>query len=365
MNKITSKIKYIVRKSRWPWVKMKILLKRKLGWLGIPKVYPYIGYSNGTKVYLSGSVVEDRGLTKPKINQSKFSNLLSMIKRYAGDEFAGVRLRIEFSGDVKEVETSEEGFFNCTLHLSKPVSDNAQWTRAKYILLDKIGEKESEMSFWGDVLMVTDRNEFLIISDVDDTFLVSHSTRFLKKIMLILFKNAITRLPFPGVAEFYKALQKGSNRNSFNPIFYVSSSERNLYDLLIDFCEYRGIPKGPFLLRNMQISLVKLINAGGGNHQHKLDSIRRLLEFFPFLPFLLIGDSGQRDPEIYLQAIREFPGRISVVYIRMFGNKRRIKTTRKIAQEAQNSGVEMVLVKNTEEASKHASKLGLINNEIV
>lgn len=365
MNKITSKIKYIARKSRWPLVKAKILVKRKFGWLGIPKVYPYIGYSNGTKVYLSGSVVEDRGLTKPKINQSKFSNLLSMIKRYAGDEFAGVRLRIEFNGDVKEIETNEEGFFSCIFHLSNPVSEDALWTKARYVLLDKLSERQSEMIFFGDVLTVSHTHEFLVVSDVDDTFLISHSTRFVKKIKLMLFKNAITRLPFPGVADFYKALQKGNAANSFNPIFYVSSSERNLYDLLIDFCEYRDIPKGPFLLRNMQTSLIKLINAGGGNHQHKLESIRFLLEFFPDLNFVLIGDSGQRDPEIYLQAISEFPGRISVIYIRMVGSSRRTKITKKIAEEAQNMGVKMVLVKNTEEATNHAHKIGLIKSENV
>jgi len=363
MNKITRKIKYIVRKSRWPWVKMKILLKRKFGWLGIPKVYPYIGYSNGAKVYLSGSVVEDRGLTKPKINQSKLSNLLSMIKRYVGDEFAGVRLRIEFNGDVKEVETNEEGFFKCTFQLTNPVSDDILWSKARFILLDQLSEDQPEIIFFGDVLMVSHKHEFLVVSDVDDTFLVSHSTRFIKKIRLMLFKNATTRLPFPGVVEFYKALQKGSTGKSFNPIFYVSSSERNLYDLLIDFCEYRDIPKGPFMLRSMQTSLVKLINAGGGNHQHKLESIRFLLEFFPNLNFVLIGDSGQRDPEIYLQTISEFPGRIKVIYIRIVGNRRRIKLTKQIAEESQKFGVKMVLVKNTEEATYHAHKLRLIKNE--
>ena len=130
------------------------------------------------------------------------------------------------------------------------------------------------MSFWGDVLMVSRKHEFVIVSDVDDTLLVSHSTQFVKKMRLMLFKNAITRLPFPGVTDFYKALQNGMDESTFNPIFYVSSSERNLYDLLIDFLAYRNIPKGPFLLRNMQTSLLKLIKAGGGNHQHKLESIR-------------------------------------------------------------------------------------------
>jgi len=362
MKRIDRKFKYIVRKSRWPWVKLKIILKKQLGWLGFPNIYPYIGYSNGKEVYLSGIVIEDRGLSKPHTNQSKASNILSMIKRYVGDEFAGVKLRVEFEGNIHVIETNEEGFFSCQFQLEKPVSRDILWTSASYLLLDQIMEGQPQISTAGDVLMISQKPEFIIVSDVDDTFLVSHSTQFAKKIRLMLFKNALTRLPFPGVAAFYKALQKGLDERTFNPIFYVSSSERNLYDLLVDFCEFRGIPKGPFLLRNFQTSLVKLLTAGGGNHMHKQDSISALLNFFPDIPYILIGDSSQRDPEIYLQAVREFPDRIKAIYIRAAGSRRKIEKTTKIVTEAAKSGVEMLLVKNTEEASKHAIAKGLIND---
>lgn len=361
MKRIDKKLKYIVKKTRWPWVKLKIILKKQLGWLGSPKIYPYMGYSNGREVYISGSVIEDRGLSKPHVNQGKISNILSMMKRYVGDEFAGVKLRIEYEGIVNEVETNEEGFFSCQFKIEKPVSGNILWTSASYLLLDKIMENQAEVSTTGDVLMISQKPEFIIVSDVDDTFLVSHSTQFVKKIRLMLFKNAMTRLPFPGVAAFYKALQKGLDERIFNPIFYVSSSERNLYDLLVDFCEFRGIPKGPFLLRNFQTSLLKLLSAGGGNHLHKQESISALLKFFPDIPFILIGDSSQRDPEIYMQAINEFPGRIKAIYIRAVGSKRKIEKTTKIADKAAKSGVKMLLVKNTEEASQHAISNGLIN----
>ncbi|MCB2207259.1 MAG: DUF2183 domain-containing protein [Bacteroidetes bacterium] len=361
MKRIDKKLKYIVKKTRWPWVKLKIILKKQLGWLGCPRIYPYMGYSNGKEVYLSGSVIEDRGLSKPHVNQSKISNILSMMKRYVGDEFAGLKLRIEYEGNVKEVETNEEGFFSCQFKIEKPTSKEILWTSASYLLLDKIMADQPEVSTTGDVLMISQNPEFIIVSDVDDTFLVSHSTQFVKKIRLMLFKNAMTRLPFPGVAAFYKALQKGLDERIFNPIFYVSSSERNLYDLLVDFCEFRGIPKGPFLLRNFQTSLLKLLKAGGGNHLHKLESIKALLNFFPDIPFVLIGDSSQRDPEIYMQAVSEFPGRIKIIYIRAVGSKQKIEKTKNIADEVAKSGVEMLLVKNTEEASKHAIAKGLFN----
>ena len=67
---------------------------------------------------------------------------------------------------------------------------------------------------------------------------------------LTLLHNAHTRLPFEGVAGFYQALQRGRDGEAYNPVFYVSNSPWNLYDLLEDFLDVHGIPRGPLLLRD-------------------------------------------------------------------------------------------------------------------
>src|SRR5690606_25786914 len=105
-----------------------------------------------------------------------------------------------------------------------------------------------------------------IISDIDDTILISHSTSLIKKLRLMLLKNASTRLPFEGVAAFYRALHRGINSNCLNPLFYVSSSEWNLYDLLIDFCNHQHIPKGTFMLHDLKVGILKLFKSGRGKH---------------------------------------------------------------------------------------------------
>jgi phosphatidate phosphatase APP1 len=227
--------------------------------------------------------------------------------------------------------------------------------------MDTIVEDQPVIESTGSVLMVHRKPQFMVISDVDDTFLISHSTRILKKVRLMLFKNAITRLPFPGVVEFYQALQVGGREKTFNPIFYVSSSERNLYDLLYAFCEYHEIPKGPLLLRDMQTSLRKLIFAGGGDHLHKLKKIRSLLRVFPDIPVILIGDSGQRDPEIYLNVVKENPGRVKGIYIRNIGRKRKLENVRQIAHELEKMNVDMILASDTAEAAHHAAEHGFID----
>ncbi|MGM0377231.1 MAG: phosphatase domain-containing protein, partial [Bacteroidota bacterium] len=145
------------------------------------------------------------------------------------------------------------------------------------------------------------------------------------------------------------------------PVFYVSSSEWNLYDLLVDFFEFRGIPAGPLLLQELEHSIFHFWKSGGGNHEHKLDKIRFLFSFFENIGFVMIGDSGQRDPELYLQLAREFPRRVKAVYIRCIGRAHKNKQTVEIAREMDRLGIPMLLIENTEEAARHALMNGYID----
>src|SRR5687767_2245898 len=119
----------------------------------------------------------------------------------------------------------------------------------------------------------------LIISDIDDTVLQSRVTNFLRAAQTLAFGNARTRLPFPGVAAFYDALQRGPVGTGDNPLFYVSSSPWNLYDVITEFLDIQGVPKGPVMLRDLDIGF----RAGGSghHHEHKGANIRRILETYP------------------------------------------------------------------------------------
>ena len=159
---------------------------------------------------------------------------------------------------------------------------------------------------------------FGVISDVDDTILRSYITSVVKMALEMLLKNAYSRVTFPGVPAFYRALHAGSGSSDSdstgdnNPIFYVSLSPWNLYSLLSQFLEINDIPSGPLILRDY--SLQTLTSLGGPSPKRKL--IQDLLDMYPELPFVLLGDSGQHDPEIYAEVVRENPGRIRAIYIR-------------------------------------------------
>src|SRR5690606_1782685 len=115
------------------------------------------------------------------------------------------------------------------------------------------------------------------ISDIGDTILISHATQIGRKFWLSVSKNAYTRRPFPGVSELYDIL----SNSGANPVFYVSSSDWGLADLIQDFLKYRKIPQGPLLLKDLHINLRNVWKSGGGSHQHKEEKITLLLKLYP------------------------------------------------------------------------------------
>lgn len=359
---ITKTFRYILHKAGSPLRRARLWIKKRLGWLGVPTIEPYMGFSNGKDVYVTGNVMEDKGLDKPKPGQKLRTNMLAMLKRYVSDEISGVRVRVTFRGKEEIVETNELGLFHCCLSFPGKPEQGLHLEKVYYELLDEVVDNQGLIKAEGEVMVVFGRVDFGVISDIDDTVMVSHSTNTLKKLRLMLFKNARTRTPFEGVAAFYRALHKGmKNGHGRNPLFYVSSSEWNLYDLLVDFLEFRSIPSGPLLLQELEHSIFKFWKSGGGNHEHKFEKIRFLLSFFPELDFILIGDSGQHDPDIYMRVAHEFPGRIKAVYIRCVKKSHKKHSTMKIATEMAKLNIPVLLINSTEEAARHALMNGYID----
>lgn len=355
-------LKRVLKKIKNPFKKLRIFLKSQLGWLDELQILPYIGFGNEKKIFVKGHVLEAKALAKPKNNHSMWQNALAMLKRYSSDEIPGVKVKAIIGGYEVITETNFDGSFNFEIDVNFKIPENENWHKIRFELLDDISKEKRKVTAEGECMILNKASSFGIISDIDDTFLVSHSTQLSKKLRLMLFKNASTRMPFEGVSAFYQALHKINHRDVFNPIFYVSSSEWNLYDLLVDFCTFHGIPKGPFLLKSIKKGLGELVQSGGETHQHKLEKISHILEVYHDLNFILIGDSGQRDAEIYQQITEVFPSQINAIYIRDV-KKNRHKQVKKIAQEVSSRGIDMLLVKDTQEAAEHAIAQGYIKKE--
>jgi len=355
-------ILYIFRKARSPFKALKIAIKNKLGWLGVPVIIPYNAYGTENKIMVTGAVIEDKGMAKPEPDHKLWKNILTMVKRYSGDEIAGISLKVNYREKEYILKTNEKGLFHTILPRDPSVSEGADDT-IKFSLTDSLDDKNDG---YNDPVtaecipfIVSPESDYLVVSDIDDTILVSHSTKTLKKLRVMMSKNALTRSPFEGVSALYRALNH-SNETGERPIFYVSGSEWNLYDLLVDFFKDKQIPAGPLLLSDAKLSLLSLFQSGK-KYQNKIEKIQDLFEHYYRHSFILIGDSGQKDPEIYLKMAEMYPSRVKAIYIRYIGSKKRNKRLERLLEEAREAGTEMIPVRTSTEAALHAVEKGFIS----
>ncbi|MCB2376926.1 DUF2183 domain-containing protein [Hymenobacter sp. BT635] len=342
--------------------------RTRLGLLDPLQIVSYRSYGTPTRLYVKGRLLTDKGIGEPDPSDSRWHNLLNMYRRFESNEIAGAQLLVRpADGSEHVVVTDEEGYFSLNLEpatLPEPV--DFMWYPVEVLLqgLPAHLTMPSGLASQAPVLIPPADAEYGIISDLDDTVIQTSATDILRMARTVLLRNARSRLPFKGVAEFYRALQLGRNGKRNNPFFYVSSSPWNLYDLLEDFLTLNQIPPGPLLLRDFAV-VRKSAQDTSEHHGHKLKEIDNILLTYPKLQFVLIGDSGQEDANIYREVVRKHPGRILAIYIRDVLRPDRAALVEKVSEELRGDKVEMLLVQDTVQAAEHAAKAGLIFTEAI
>lgn len=317
-------------------------------------IVAYRGWGDADGVELMGRVLADRPLGGPQDDDGWWENLLNTYRRFESDEIPGQALTVRFGNHSAGVVTDHEGYYRASLPGIGRV--DALWANAAVSLPD------GRLLTVQPVLQVHPDARTGVISDIDDTVLHSAITDWKTAAQLAFLHNARTRTPLKGVAKLYQALQDGADGRGLTPVFYVSSSAWNLYDLLEDFMDLNAIPCGPILLRDLGTDTGKFIKTPG--HGHKLDSARELIRRFPRLRWVLLGDSGQADAGLYAEAAREFGERIAAIYIRDVDpdiDSARDRAVGAQIERVSGTRVPMVLAPDSLAIARHAAGLGLID----
>ncbi|GAB3646364.1 App1 family protein [Echinicola sediminis] len=332
-------------------------VKKAVGKLEKIKIEPLYAFGNEERIYVKARVLEAYKQSKPSPKKNSLQNILAALRRYAGSSVPDAKVVVSYFGHKKEVVSDEEGIITCEFGTVE--QDTREHHRVGFRLVEEEGLISEKKQCFLNVTQFSKQHPVGVVSDIDDTVLISHATDIGKKLWLSVSKNAYTRRPFPGVSEFYKEL----TQHGEHPIFYVSSSDWNLYDLIKDFLAYRHIPAGPILLQDLHLNLRNIWKSGGGDHYHKLEKIKMLLELYPGMEFFLIGDSGQHDPELYAEVIKSYPGRIKSVYIREVKDEEHMSRAGLIREVQQHKNApDVVFVKTTQEAMSHAKEHSFISS---
>jgi phosphatidate phosphatase APP1 len=320
----------------------------------------YRSFGAQDKVFVQGRALEDRRIAPAVVTNSRWQNLRAMLLRADANPLSHAVVRVTIGSATHDFTADDEGFFSGWMPAVTPRRLDEEWIDVQGELVMPVSTAPQRVR--GRALYPLATPEFLVISDIDDTVLQSRVTNFLRAAQTLAFGNARTRLPFPGVAAFYQALRRGAGGHGCNPMFYVSSSPWNLYDVITQFLELQGIPTGPIMLRDIDINFGTL--SSRRHHDHKALNVQRVLNTYPDVPAILIGDSGQQDPEIYHGIVQEFGGRVRAVYIRnVTMNADRSAAINALAKQVLAAGSSLVLADDTLAAARHAAQLGFISSD--
>lgn len=319
-----------------------------------PIIKLYRGYANEQELIVMGHVFLPTKKVDYDFQDKNFKNASSIIGMYRMKTWANADIYLKHNQKTIHTRTLVDGYFKFCIPLSQ---EDYGWIDYEVSLNynnETIAAKESYIRPKVDHLG--------IISDIDDTFLVSYTLNPLRKLYHLLFRNVNRRKIFEDVTIHYQALSQSGrdDHQELNTFFYVSSSEWNLYRFIVKFTEIHQLPKAVLLLKDIKTSLTQFFWTGRGGHNHKFEKIKHILEFYPNLKYVLIGDDSQEDPYLYEAISKIFPLTIQAIYIRQT-TKHKKKKVIKTLQNLESLSVEVCYFKKSKEAIAHSKKIGLIN----
>ena len=301
-------------------------------------IHCYYAFRYKDFVHLRGRVIQDRQIHY-NAEDSWITSFIKMIKNLLTDEKKHFDLTIVCANEEYNIVTDYEGYFELRLQDASELSLTAYY--------------DSSKSFVFNIEMINSPARFGVITDIDDTIMVTGvTTKFKWRVLLnTFFKNPWKRRSFEGFSVFLTDLSsKGSN-----PIFYISNSPWNMFYYLRSFIEHLKFPRGVLILRDISWSIFRRKKI---EKKNKFKEIEKMMQVFDDLPFVLIGDSGEVDTDIYLSIARRYPERILSIYIRELPSAKRTDVINDLLDDVKD--IPVLLFQNTAEVKAHALKHRLL-----
>jgi phosphatidate phosphatase APP1 len=246
---------------------------------------------------------------KPGTPESE--NLDRRLRLFLVDNESGKKILVRIGTKAYEAGESEpNGHFQATILLAAAeVASLADRRNADggWLSFEAILPTADRRRFSGRVQLIGPEG-LSVISDIDDTIKdsqVGDTRAVLANTFLRKFK------PVAGMPELYRRLAQAG------AVFhYVSGSPWQLYPLLAEFVDAEGYPRGSFDLKHFRLKDRSMLGLLQSQEATKLRAIEPILAAYPERRFILIGDSGEQDPEIYTKIARDHPGRVAAIFIR-------------------------------------------------
>lgn len=329
-------------------------VRQRLG-VGPVQILPYRGYGTHQSITALARAVSDWRYHPAAPGDSTWHNIVNALHAFHTHEIPYARVRARFMDQEQIVTADEEGDIVVIFDLDSPPPTDRVWHYVDLELIDYADQLGARAQ--APVLIPSPDADFGIISDIDDTIIHTGVANKLAVALNTIRFNPHTRRIIPGAPGFFRALERGTSGGP-NPVFWVSTSPFNVFDYLELFLDVHDFPVGPMTLINMGFTATQLFRPNP--RAHKQDNINQIMDTYPHLPFILIGDNGEEDAEIAVTTAHLYPGRVKAIYIRDCAPHKPDLTTRELAVEARRLGIDLLLVPDMIPAAEHAAANGFI-----
>lgn len=307
-----------------------------------PAIEPYRGLADAAGAVLRGRVLAGGKPPEPKSGQSRLASARQMVARFLTREVPGARVIVP--GTDYAARSDEEGYFELPL---PGVEAPPGWSVIEVEIEGVAGSRVA-----CPVYRTGPGASVGVISDIDDTLMETGAHSLVRNLWTTFTGSALTRRIFPDAIVLIDHLTEHGR----NPVYYVSSSPWNLHGFLESVLDRAALPAGPLFLRDFGLDRSGF--TAGPHEAHKAKAIDRILAANPGLPFILIGDTGQHDAAIYLDACRRHGGRIVGVVLRETGRPADEETRQKLA-EMRNMGAAVAHGPVLDEAAAVLERVGV------
>ena len=265
----------------------------------------YHAYGNTQHIIVQGRMLYKREFEKVSDNDSWFTNVWRRAKQIESDEISDANIFATIQNKEFHVKGDNEGYFEFNITL-----DNA--LKTGYADIDLTIENNAFMHH--DLATIIGNKKLVgIISDFDDTIIVSNVTEKIKLATNTLFKNYKQRKIVPGMLEQFKKILSQNPKNIPSTLFILSGSPQQLFIAVEAFLKYHNFPKHTLILKK----------AHGNNKDpltdqfvYKTRKIERLIKLYPNIQWVMFGDNGEKDAEVYREIKEKYPKKVKMYYIR-------------------------------------------------
>ncbi len=214
-------------------------------------------------------------------------------------QVAAAEVTVEVGGCTFNVRADRTGLVDAVLQVDLPPGRHA-------VRLTPDGGQAGT----GEVVVVGPRSDVGLVSDIDDTVMVTWLPRPFIAAWNTFVRRETARAEVPGMPELYDQVVR-AHPGAF--VVYLSTGAWNTAPFLRRFLRRHGYPVGPLLLTDWGPTNTGWFRSG---RVHKVGTLRRLHQELPHLRWLLVGDDGQHDPDIYSTFARESPEVVRAVLLR-------------------------------------------------